>query len=283
MTPIVRSIKNQYLGVNTHLHSYWQAVGGWSDFHSAHIADLSKLLKAQLLPMGYTTEIEPSLQIRRVDDSRDWPESDVTIYDLLRERLPVMTPPASSASGLLVPLTLMIEEHALSEKPYGAVAVYEYIPRKRDRGEPVAWIELLSPANKGKSEDAATYTQKRHTILESGIVFIEIDYLHETPPTFPRLANYSLQLPNGNNRSANHRQAHPYRLIVLDPRPDLRKGQAYLAEFDVDDPIPTMPIPLNAGDQLHFDFGLPYRKTLEEELYGLEFFDYRALPQRFNR
>ncbi|MEZ4863131.1 MAG: DUF4058 family protein [Caldilineaceae bacterium] len=278
----VRSIKNQYLGINAHLHSHWQTVGGWSDFHSAHITDLSKTLKAQLLPMGYTTEIEPSLQIRRVDDSRDWPESDITIYDLLRDHTPVLTP-ATTSSATLAPLSLLIEDAPVSEKPYGAVAVYEYIPRKRDRGEPVAWIELLSPANKGKSEDAATYVQKRHTILQSGLVFIEIDYLHETPSTFARLANYSAHLTNGNHGSDASAKAHPYRIVVLDPRPDLRQGQAYLAEFDVDEPIPTVPIPLNAGDQLHFDFGAPYRKTVEEELYGLEFVDYRELPLHFNR
>jgi hypothetical protein len=77
--------------------------------------------------------------------------------------------------------------------------------------------------------------------------------------------------------------AHPYRLIVLDPRPSLQAGQAYIQEFDVDAPIPSMIIPLNAGDALPFDFGVPYRKTLEEELYGLELVDYQELPARFNR
>lgn len=283
-----KSVKNQYLGINAHLHSYWQTVGGWSDFHSAHIADISKTLKAQLLPMGYTTEIEQSLQIRRVDDSREWPESDITIYDLLRDRPPTGSMPlsAETSTGTIVfPLSLLVDENPVSEKSFGAVAVYEYIPRKRDRGEPVVWIELLSPTNKGKGADATKYLEKRRTILESGIVFVEIDYLHETPSTFARLPSYGAIENNGGH--PQHRtptqDAHPYRIVVLDPRPTLQAGKVYLDEFDVDTPIPTVPIPLNGNDQLLFDFGIPYQKTFEEELYGLEFVDYQELPQHFVR
>jgi len=29
----VRSIKNQYIGINAHLHSLWQSEGGWDEFH----------------------------------------------------------------------------------------------------------------------------------------------------------------------------------------------------------------------------------------------------------
>ena len=58
----VRSIKNQYLGVNAHLQSYWQSQGGWAEFHGNHIADLMRLLRAKLLPMGYTANYETSIQ-----------------------------------------------------------------------------------------------------------------------------------------------------------------------------------------------------------------------------
>src|SRR5262245_50751774 len=65
----VRSVKNQYLGINAHLHSLWQAEGGWNNFHNRHIGDLAGLLRQKLLPMGYTATIEESLQIRRLADS----------------------------------------------------------------------------------------------------------------------------------------------------------------------------------------------------------------------
>ena len=62
----VRFIKNQYHGVNAHLHSHWQNDGGWDGFHTNHIADLMRLMRIQLMPLGYVAEIEQSLQIRHV-------------------------------------------------------------------------------------------------------------------------------------------------------------------------------------------------------------------------
>ena len=40
----VCSVKNQYHGINAHLHSYWQSMGGWHSFHGKHIADLLRAL-----------------------------------------------------------------------------------------------------------------------------------------------------------------------------------------------------------------------------------------------
>src|SRR5690349_21640022 len=77
----VRSVKNQYLGINAHLHSYWQAKGGWDGFHTMHIGDLTRILKGHLLPIGYTASIQKGLQIRHMDEAIGTPESDVMIYD----------------------------------------------------------------------------------------------------------------------------------------------------------------------------------------------------------
>lgn len=100
----------------------------------------------------------------------------------------------------------------------------------------------------------------------------QLDYLHETPPTFWRLADYTQNEPN----------THAYRIVVLDPRPNFKAGRAYLREFDVDAPIPPMTIPLNAGDKLEFDFGRVSQKSYEEILYGYDM-DYTELPMNFDR
>ena len=106
----------------------------------------------------------------------------------------------------------------------------------------------------------------------NGLVFVEIDYLHESPPTFERLADYSAQAKN----------AHPYRIVVLDPRPDFHTGPVCLHEFDVDQAIPTVTIPLIGRDQLAFDFDAAYQKTFTDALYGYDL-DYRQLPLNFQR
>jgi hypothetical protein len=271
MTP-VRSIKNQYRGINAHLHSLWQSEGGWNNFHNPHIAQLAGALKGRLRLMGYTATIENSVQIRRVDEYTRRPKSDITIYDLNPAHYPQMrTPSAQSMTGVVLPLPQVLEDNPISEKPYSAIAIFpqEYV---RD-ATPVAWIELLSPANKRPGDDANSYIQKRGDLLESGIVFVEIDYLHETSPTLSRVPNYSrlLSVP-----------AHPYRIIVLDPRPEVDEGRASFNEFDVDSPIPPVAIPLNGDDVLTFDFDAPYQKQFEEIFYGDDV-DYTQLPPNFDR
>lgn len=157
-----------------------------------------------------------------------------------------------------------------AEKPYRALAVRPLTAG--DVGNPVAWLELLSPTNKGSTPDAATYQLKRRALLENGLVFVELDYLHHTPPTLHNVPDYTRRDPG----------ATPYRVAVLDPRPDLATGPVYLGAFGADDPIPPMTIPLAGDDSLVFDFGAAYNKTYTEMGYGLEQVDYAALPAQFD-
>lgn len=266
MTPI-RSLANQYRGINAHLHSLWQAEGGWHNFHNRHIGDLAGLLRQQLLPMGYTATMEQSLQIRRVGDSPRQPRADILITDREPARRAAAPTPSPSAA-LTVADMIEVED---TETPYRAIAISEWDDGVQ--GEPVAWIELLSPTNKGETYDAQLYLAKRRLLLEQHLVFVEIDYLHELPPTVSQVFDYSVQQPG----------AHPYRIVVLDPRPDIKSGPAEPNEFDVDVPIPMVDIPLKSGDALRFDFGAGYRKTFEEMAYGLESVDYAEYPVNFER
>jgi hypothetical protein len=93
-----------------------------------------------------------------------------------------------------------------------------------------------------------------------------------------RLVNYFVR-----RRQSAKADAHPYRIAVIDPRPNFDEGKAYIAEFDVDQPIPTVTIPLNGDDLVAFPFDQPYQKTYTETLYGLELVDYSQLPQHFDR
>ncbi len=256
MTSAVHSIKNQYFGINAHLHSFWQGTGKWHRFHNMQITQLLVALKAQLIPMGYTAETEASLQIRRIADRER------------RRSQPTSPFNATGAATLTVEDFVEVEED--SNHPYYAIAIYERLVNAE--AQPVAWIELLSPTNKGRTLDAYTYRAKRTELLRNGLVFVEIDYLHESPPTFERLADYSAQAQT----------AHPYRIVVLDPRPDFHTGPVFLHEFDVDQAIPTVTIPLIGRDQLAFDFDAAYQKTFTDALYGYDL-DYRQLPLNFQR
>ena len=271
----LHSRKNQYRGINAHLHSYWQAAGGWSRFHTNHITDLMRTLRPLLLPLGYTADVEPSIQIRRIDDpgTVQFPESDVTIYDLNPLRAATPRPLSSGTAELVLSIPDALFGQPLSDREYSAVAIY---PQRagQPRGEPVVWIELLSPSNKPGGRDAQTYFDKRLMILQSGITFVELDYLHESRSTLRGIPAYDW---------LHHEDTHAYRITVIDPTPDWEQGAARIRAFDVDAPIPEMSIPLSDSDQLVFDFGLPYTKTYEETLYGLQLVDYSQLPAHFDR
>lgn len=268
---VIGLVKNQFLGINPHLHSYYQAEGGWEGFHSNHLVDMTRALRAQLFPIGYTAEIEESLQIRRTGEDVIAPESDVTIYDTQPHRAALSSVPyQGDTHQLVMELPKTIARIDPDAAPFRAIAVYQQ-PRQ-DR-IPVAWIELLSPANKPKGRHSSDYQYKRTKLLDSGLIVVELDYLHESSPTILRLADYRKK----------EQGSHPYRIIVFDPHPIYLKGKTYVSQFDVDAAIPTVTIPLSGSDKLDFDFNAPYQKTFEEMLYGLQLVDYSTLPANFDR
>jgi hypothetical protein len=194
--------RTPYYGVNAHHHSAIQTLG-MGNFHARHIVHLAEALSRQLRSMGYRVAVEESLQIRRDFGDIAYPPADVLIYDsnpVLRS-----TDNTALAEAPTTQIAELLDEYPLSDKPYRAVAIY----KNSDKGKPVAWLELLSPSNKGKSDDAQRYVQKREDLIALGVVFVELDYLHEQPPTFRNLPIY---------RPPFRADAHPYWIVVLDPR-----------------------------------------------------------------
>lgn len=237
MKPI-RSIKNQYRGINAHLHSQLQKEDGpWNTFHHVHIVDILVRMKWQMRFSGYNVDNGQSLQIRFPDEPDDY------------------------------------------TKHYRAVELYEYDYDLMQQGELIASIELMSPLNKPGGAFYHEYKARRSRLLETGLVFIELDYVDTMPPVFEGLPSY---ISAGVVLHPNT-VTHPYRITVVDPRPAKLEGLAHVYQFDVDDPLPTVAIPLNNDDQFVFDFGSPYQKTFEEMVFGLELVDYSQLPANFDR
>jgi len=264
----IRSVKNQYPGVNAHMHSFWQGMGKWNWFHNVYIGQLLLSLRAILIPMGYMAQIEDSLQIRRRDDKLIRPQADILIRDREPERRSQKIDSHSSVQTLA--LDELEEEEEDREHPYSAIAIYprsgETLPDKA-----ITWIELLSPTNK-IGTDRREYRSKRTDLLQAGLVFVEIDYLHETPSTFRKLPDYTI----------GDADSHPYQIIVIDPRPEYHEGSATIYKFDVDQEIPTVTIPLSGDDRVQFAFNADYQRTFQAAMYGEEV-DYRELPMNFER
>lgn len=264
MTPL-KSVRNQFLGINPLLHSQLQVDGGWDNFHVNHISDLTRFLQRDLRGLGYVAQAEQSLQIRRPDGATRTPESDVTIHDLADR--PAMATSSTGGLALSVPELLALDEEDLAT--YRAVGIYQKT-EAGGRGDAVAWVELLSPANKPGGRHFNAYRDKRTALLQAGLVFVELDYLHHQEPTvavpvYPQAAHSSA-----------------YRILVIDPRPDWLHGTGHVYPVHVDEALPTLDIPLNANDMLRFDFDAPYQQTFEALFFG-DTVDYADLPVEWGR
>ncbi len=72
----VRSVQNQYRGINAHLHSRLKSENEWANFHVNFICDVTRLMQPILFPLGYRAYTGQSLQIRRYAESGSNKESD---------------------------------------------------------------------------------------------------------------------------------------------------------------------------------------------------------------
>jgi hypothetical protein len=162
------------------------------------------------------------------------------------------------------------------EKTHNAIGIYRIEPTAMRKGKPVTWVELLSPSNKPGKQDFDVYKAKRHYVLQTRTNFIELDYLHETPPTVANLQHYHLRTPD----NAAFAGASPYRVLVFEPQPSMREGAATIYHFFVDDPLPIIRIPLLKDEWIDFDLNAPYKRTFEEMFYG-DRVDYSQLPLNF--
>ena len=264
---------NGYHGINAHLHSYLQQHNAWSLFHGEHITHLRAALQAQLTPAtGYFVVSEKSLQIIRDDlisgtSTQSKSIADIGIYQT--ESSP--TPDTSSKENPVLYEIPIIDTITEPENVSGIV-IYKALPDSTGLGEPITRIELLSPANKPPGSHYRQYLAKRDETLYAGINLVEIDYLHERRSPIGIIPDYASHALN----------AHPYMVVISQPYPTLEEGTAKIHGFNVDEKIPTVHIPLDAGNHITLDLNDVYQQTYKTNLaFGLRFVDYHVLPENF--
>jgi hypothetical protein len=265
------SRRNEYLGVNAHLHSYYQAHSGWEGFHGRYISYLAEAIDA-VLPPGYAVDSEQSLQLREFHPDtgeffRRRSKPDLALYDFAPD-IPRITPGGASAGATLIrPVVETMQP--VSDEYLTAVVIYE-TDDDAVLGRPVTRIELLSPTNKqGAGRDI--YLAKREITLKSGLCLVEIDLMHESDPIPAGMASYA-------RHDAN---AYPYHITISNPRPSLYEGLATTHAFSVDTSLPTLDVPLAHGDAFALDFDGVYRVTYETlSAYSLRV-DYAQPPAHF--
>jgi len=262
-------MKNLYPGVNPHFNSRLQSPDGfWSSFHNLMIIQIADILD-EVLPGKYFVLPELSLHVQPIPKTRRkslyTPGKgllDGSSYKLVDNHQPARSQPV---------LTLPVSANFQDEYPH-KMGIVVYCHEAGEKfSHPVAYIELLSPAVKLGGDFHAAYRFNRCDALEAELTLIEIDLLHESPPIIDALPKYSMREDN----------AHPYWVLVSDPRPNLMKGKIESYGFDVAQPLPTVRVPLKGDDETELDLNEAYQLTFNRRAFYLILTDYHQRPDRF--
>lgn len=268
----INSTKNLYPGVNAHLNSFLQQEdGGWESFHTEYLVALRQTLEKRL-PPNYYAITEKSLQISEYafgELTRRRTSPDVTVYQKERSGTRVTASSAAVAPSIILPLAKLLYD---DDDYLVSVIVYQMEGGKYP-GKPIVRIELLSPANKPHGSYYQQYLAKRLQTLRSGLLLVEIDFLHETPPLLTELPSY----PDHDH------EAFPYTIMVSKPYPTPEEGQAEVYNINVDGVLPVINFPLAEDDEVELDFGLAYNLMLENARAFQVVVDYEQAPVNFDR
>lgn len=192
----------------------------WSEVHHLLISILAETLNPQLLPK-YRVAIEKRVYQMNGEDALLVGIPDVTVehsrtsINPNQSKVAVATPPSTPVT-VTVPVPLEFRE--------GYLEVREVTTK-----EVITVIEVLSPSNKRPGKGRETYLEKRQQVLASRTHLVEIDLLRGGKP-----------MPvSGDNTQWS------YRILVsqCDRRP-----HANLYVFNLQDLIPTFPLPLRTED-----------------------------------
>ncbi len=202
---------------------YLEAPRHWKQVHTQLIVEIQKFLAPKLRP-NYHIEIEELTHLA-IDPPPDGKTS-VGIPDGIilgtSSHQPAQTAIAVK-SATVTPLSV--------ELPYPIEVKYRYLKVRRSTdNEVITLIELLSPVNKLDQEGREKYLKKRLKILNHLTSLVEIDLLRAGEP-MPMYTN----------------QTSDYRILI---RQGWRESRADVYMFNISDPIPDFPIPLQESDEM---------------------------------
>jgi hypothetical protein len=195
---------------------YLEQRGVWNQVHADLIVDIRRFLMPLLRPK-YHVGIEQRTYLALLPPCDDL----VGIPDALVV--------ASGAGRTMVAATPSTVAPEIGVLPQPEEMRERYLEiRSLETQQVVTVIELLSPGNKLSREGRAEYEHKRLDVLSSRTNLVEIDLIRAGQP-FPMQAS---------------RQSD-YRIVVSRSR---QRPRADLYLFDLPQPIPDIPIPLQRGE-----------------------------------
>ncbi|MFZ1754439.1 MAG: DUF4058 family protein [Caldilineaceae bacterium] len=199
------------------MNPYLERASLWPDVH-LELIRASRFSLTQSIPARYYISAEERTYIAANGPDSFVGRHDVAIVGVSGVAVaPLQTMTANgSPATVVLPVPEEVSEHFLEIREAATHRV-------------VTVIEILSPANKASGEGRRQYEIKRQQVLGSATSLVEIDLLRSGQP-----------LP------AQPQAQKDYRILVSRgwERP---KGLLY--SFDLPDPIPPVPIPLQRGEE----------------------------------
>jgi hypothetical protein len=199
---------------------YIESSGRWGDFHGSMIAEMRTALNARL-PEGYAAEIDLYVWFHEpaASDRQRGGEPDVYVTSAgraSRARRPAGSGALSDYRKFAFP--------SVSRRRHKYVRIVDLASNRV-----VTVIELLSPSNKASREDRDAYLIKRNETLAAGASLVEIDLLRGGP-----------KLPLSNPPPA----VDNFYVLVCRA---WEHPEFALRSFGLRDPLPILPVPLDAG------------------------------------
>lgn len=226
----------------------------WPDVHLELIRAIRATLAPQVAPRYYVV-VEERTYVVAVEPRTYVGRPDVATIDLSR------IPPGAPAGGpRSAGEPAVLERPIPVELPMPDRVRQRYLEvRDTTTHELVTTIEVLSPVNKRAGEGREQYERKRRQVLGSLTSLVEIDLLRAWEPMLM------------NPIPSSH-----YRLLVSR---GWERPEAQLYPFNLNEPIPEIPIPLRLDEkEPTLGLGQALAKVYDEVRYDLRI-DYTAEPE----
>jgi hypothetical protein len=224
---------NPFPGMNPFI----EATGAWSTFHHAFLNACHDLLNERL-PGNYVARIEERVTVVAEEE-----QSSIVFPDVVVSREEGPAPRATSPIATIEPYVLPQKVVWLDKPKEGFIQIVR-LPHE----QVITCVEVLSPSNKsgvGRSE----YLTKRRDLLWQDINLVEIDLLVKGR----RLAMLK-PLPQGN-----------YFAFITHME---RRNECTVYAWSVRRELPTIPIPLAAGDgEVPLDLASAFSQTYARGRY----------------
>jgi hypothetical protein len=241
------------------MNPYLESPAFWSEFHNRLMVAIADDLSPQLRPR-YRVAIEQRVYLSSIDDRKlvGIPNVTVTRQSLPESAVATLSLPTRQPISVSLPLPEEVRESYLEV-------------REVSSGQIITVIEILSPKNKRPGEGRVVYERKRQQVLSSTTHFVEMNLLRKGEHFALGLelaaSQYYVLVARGDSSACTSGDRRP---------------QADLYAFDLTEPLPSFPLPLDGHiakpiielkrifmelfDRAGFDLVLDYQTTLSPPL-----------------